>query len=148
MAEDNENGNTNVIAVDRNKVVFRCNISACMDLTGNTSFQIVMRLIPSKPPKYSDIGVELEYLLKCIPRIGIVYMAGETGSGKSTTLSSFIRYILEEDTHIQGNIITIEEPIGVPLQRDPVDIRLFLKAKYQSIFLLLHSLLKRSHETK
>jgi defect-in-organelle-trafficking protein DotB len=38
-------------------------------------------------------------------------MAGETGSGKSTTLSSFIRYILEEDTHIQGNIITIEEPI-------------------------------------
>ena len=70
-----------------------------------------MRLIPSKPPKYSDIGVELEYLLKCIPRIGIVYMAGETGSGKSTTLSSFIRYILEEDTHIQGNIITIEEPI-------------------------------------
>ena len=111
VAEDSENGNTNVIAVDRNKVVFRCNISACMDLTGNTSFQIVMRLIPSKPPKYSDIGVELEYLLKCIPRIGIVYMAGETGSGKSTTLSSFIRYILEEDTHIQGNIITIEEPI-------------------------------------
>lgn len=111
ITESTSNGNTNIVAVDRNKVVFRCNVSGCMDLTGNTSFQIVMRLIPSEPPKYSDIGLEESFVVKCIPRIGILYMAGETGSGKSTTLASVLRYTLEEETHIQGNILTLEEPI-------------------------------------
>ena len=78
---------------------------------GNTSAQIVMRMIPTDPPKYHDLGLSEELVRAATPRDGIVYVAGATGSGKTATFAAIIRYILEHDTAIKGNLITHEEPI-------------------------------------
>ncbi len=79
--------------------------------TGSLSFQIVMRTIPADPPHFSEIGLKESFVRKCCPNRGIYLVAGVTGSGKSTTLASTVRYILQNETDIQGNIITHEEPI-------------------------------------
>ncbi|WP_252618454.1 ATPase, T2SS/T4P/T4SS family [Acinetobacter pittii] len=111
ITTQNDESWLHVNAVEKEKIIFRCNVSACNDRTGNSSFQIVQRIIPSDPPTYDQIGLTEEFVLKAIPRLGITYVVGETGHGKSTTLASMVRYVYEEDTHIQGNIITLEEPI-------------------------------------
>lgn len=78
---------------------------------GGTSAQIVMRSIPTNPPNFKDLGLTEEIVRAATPRDGIVYVAGATGSGKTTTFAAIIRYILENDTPIKGNLITHEEPI-------------------------------------
>jgi len=65
----------------------------------NTSCQIVARTIPQDPPLPEQIGLTPELL------------ALMTGSGKTTTLASATRYIMENDTPIKGNLVTAEEPI-------------------------------------
>ena len=72
-----------------------------------------MRPLPDAPYKHSNIGIPLEFVEKCIVKDGIVIVAGATGEGKSTTIASVIRYILENETMIKGNIITHEDPIEV-----------------------------------
>lgn len=89
---------------------YRVNVVGTM-LRGTPSFQIVLRTIPSQPISYKDLGMDEDFVLRCCPTSGIVLIAGVTGSGKSTTLASIIRYILENWTPIRGNIITHEEPI-------------------------------------
>jgi defect-in-organelle-trafficking protein DotB len=78
---------------------------------GSTSCQIVMRTIPQDPPTPDQVGITPELLSLMTPRDGIVYLVGVTGSGKTTSLASTIRYTLENDTQIKGNFITGEEPI-------------------------------------
>lgn len=78
---------------------------------GGTSAQIVIRAIPTDPPKYNELGLSEDIMRAATPRDGIVYVAGATGSGKTTTFASIIRYILENDTPIKGNLVTHEEPI-------------------------------------
>ncbi|WP_323025706.1 ATPase, T2SS/T4P/T4SS family [Castellaniella sp.] len=95
---------------DRVRYRYRINASA-IAFHGQTSCQIVMRSIPRDPPNYSDLGLTEDLVRKACPRDGIVYVAGRTGSGKTTTFAAFIRYILENDTPIKGNFITHEEPI-------------------------------------
>lgn len=92
------------------RVNFRVNASA-ITIAGRESFQVVMRAIPSEPLHYSKIGLEKEFVHQCCPTNGIVIIAGETGSGKTTTLASIFREILEGDTLIKGNLLTHEEPI-------------------------------------
>lgn len=89
---------------------FRVNASPIM-FHGHTSCQIVMRAIPKDPPRYSGVGLTEELVRKACPENGIVYVAGSTGSGKTTTFASILRFILENDTPIRGNLITHEEPI-------------------------------------
>ncbi|MDB6014786.1 MAG: Type secretion system protein DotB [Gammaproteobacteria bacterium] len=78
---------------------------------GALSAQIVVRTIPDEPPTTEQVGLNEEILTAATPRDGIVYIAGATGSGKTTTFAAILRYILEHDTPIKGNIITAEEPI-------------------------------------
>lgn len=78
---------------------------------GATSAQIVIRSIPTEPPKPEQIGLSTDILVGATPRDGIVYVAGSTGSGKTTTFAAIIRHILEGDTPIKGNLVTYEEPI-------------------------------------
>jgi len=89
---------------------YRVNISPILYF-GGTSGQIVLRAIPNEPIPYHKLGLSEELVRDCIPHEGIVYVAGATGSGKTTTFSSIIRYILENDTPIKGNLLTHEEPI-------------------------------------
>src|SRR3954468_23881211 len=69
---------------------------------------IIMRVIPMRPPKFSDFN--LPDVLKEIVDIknGIVLVTGPTGSGKSSTLAALIDLINE--THYY-HIVTIEDPI-------------------------------------
>jgi len=69
---------------------------------------IVMRVIPARPPQWSDFN--LPPVLKEIAGIknGIVLVTGPTGSGKSTTLAAIIDLINETKAY---HIVTIEDPI-------------------------------------
>jgi twitching motility protein PilT len=69
---------------------------------------IVMRVIPPKPPQWSDYN--LPAVLKEIAGLknGIVLVTGPTGSGKSTTLAAIIDLINESKAY---HIVTIEDPI-------------------------------------
>jgi twitching motility protein PilT len=69
---------------------------------------IVMRVIPPRPPQWSDF--DLPPVLKEIAGLknGIVLVTGPTGSGKSTTLAAVIDLINETKAY---HIVTIEDPI-------------------------------------
>lgn len=69
---------------------------------------IVMRVIPVKPPSFSDFNLPAQ--LKEIADIknGIVLVTGPTGSGKSSTLAAIIDLINETKRY---HIVTIEDPI-------------------------------------
>jgi twitching motility protein PilT len=69
---------------------------------------IVMRVIPNRPPQWSDYN--LPDVLKEIVGLknGIVLVTGPTGSGKSTTLAAVIDLINESKAY---HIVTIEDPI-------------------------------------
>lgn len=72
------------------------------------TYAIVMRVIPQRPPQFSDF--DLPEQLKTIVELktGIVLVTGPTGSGKSTTLAAIIDLI--NDTKYY-HIVTIEDPI-------------------------------------
>jgi twitching motility protein PilT len=69
---------------------------------------IVMRVIPNRPPQWSDYN--LPVVLKEIAGLknGIVLVTGPTGSGKSTTLAAVIDLVNESKAY---HIVTIEDPI-------------------------------------
>ena len=69
---------------------------------------IVMRVIPPRPPQWSDFN--LPEVLREIVGIknGLVLVTGPTGSGKSSTLAAIID-LINETKHY--HIITIEDPI-------------------------------------
>lgn len=92
---------------------YRYEITACSSKDEENGVSVIMRPLPDAPYRYSDIGIPFEFVDKCIIKDGIVIVAGATGEGKSTTIASVIRYILENDTPIKGNIITHEDPIEV-----------------------------------
>ncbi|HEV3470015.1 MAG TPA: PilT/PilU family type 4a pilus ATPase [Pyrinomonadaceae bacterium] len=72
------------------------------------SHAIVMRVIPPRPPQWSDFN--LPEVLKEIVGLknGLVLVTGPTGSGKSTTLAAVIDLINESKAY---HIVTIEDPI-------------------------------------
>jgi twitching motility protein PilT len=69
---------------------------------------IVMRVIPPRPPNFSDFNLPEQ--LKEIAEIqnGIVLVTGPTGSGKSSTLAAVIDLINQLKYY---HIVTIEDPI-------------------------------------
>src|SRR6476620_7259836 len=69
---------------------------------------IIMRVIPMRPPRFSDFNLP-EQLKEIVDiKNGIVLVTGPTGSGKSSTLAAIIDLINE--THAY-HIVTIEDPI-------------------------------------
>ncbi|MFP3726485.1 PilT/PilU family type 4a pilus ATPase [Priestia filamentosa] len=75
---------------------------------GISGWSISMRLIPSTIPKFDSL--ELPNSIKQFTKLknGLVLVTGVTGSGKSTTLTSIIQLINEEQSK---RIITIEDPV-------------------------------------
>ncbi|HNT36093.1 MAG TPA: ATPase, T2SS/T4P/T4SS family, partial [bacterium] len=75
--------------------------------------KIVLRLLDKSrlPPGLSGIGLESreeKILLKvCTRPYGMILVTGPTGSGKSTTLYSFLKELATPDR----NVITIEDPV-------------------------------------
>lgn len=89
---------------------FRVNASPIYT-PGGTGVQIVLRRIPSDPPVHTEIGLPEPIIRMMTPKTGIVIVAGGTSTGKTTTFASVIRFILENETPIHGNLISHEDPI-------------------------------------
>src|SRR5215470_9398815 len=68
----------------------------------------VMRSIPSKKPKFEELGLPMVLEKLAMERRGMVLVTGITGSGKSTTLAAMISFM---NRHRNDHIITIEDPI-------------------------------------
>ena len=78
---------------------------------GGEAKQFVMRHIPAIPPTLDEVSFPDELRQEFAIQQGAFLIAGETGSGKTTTFAACIRDILEGNTPIQGNIVTYEQPI-------------------------------------
>jgi twitching motility protein PilT len=77
-------------------------------LRSKGNFGMVLRQIPNELLSLDKIGLP-DSILDIIRRPrGLVLVTGPTGSGKSTTLASMVDWI---NTHRDGHIITIEDPI-------------------------------------
>lgn len=97
---------------------FRINVTAGHH-EGDIGLQIVCRHIPAEPPTVATLGVEDAIVEESTPAQGAVVIAGETGSGKTTTLAALMRRVLEEPTAIHGNVITYEAPIEFVFEAVP-----------------------------
>jgi twitching motility protein PilU len=69
---------------------------------------IAMRYIPTEVPEFDTLGLPPVLKELIMHRRGLFLMVGPTGSGKTTTLASLIRYRANSRT---GHILTIEDPI-------------------------------------
>jgi twitching motility protein PilT len=72
------------------------------------SCAIVMRVIPTKIPEFSSLGLPVQLGEIANLRDGVVLVTGPRGSGKSSTLAALLDRINERQT---SHIITIEDPI-------------------------------------
>ena len=72
------------------------------------SVGIVMRLIPFEVSSVEELNLPPVIAEICEARRGMILVTGPTGSGKSTTIASMIRYI-NETRH--AHVITVEDPI-------------------------------------
>src|SRR6266849_384270 len=68
----------------------------------------VLRSIPSKKPKFEELGLPEVLEQLSMERRGLVLVTGITGSGKSTTLAAMVDFI---NRNRNDHIITIEDPI-------------------------------------
>ena len=82
---------------------FRCNV-----FMQKKGLSMVCRLIPGKFFTFQELGIPDRVLDLIKFKRGLILVTGPTGSGKSTTLSSFIHHI---NTTSCSHIITIEDPI-------------------------------------
>lgn len=80
---------------------------------GNAYYQrghlaIVLRLLPARIPAMAEIGSPVALRKLIGADRGLILVCGRTGSGKTTTLASFV----DEVNHQRGaHIITLEDPI-------------------------------------
>lgn len=69
---------------------------------------LVIRVINSVIPKFESLNLPKILLDLIMEKRGLILFVGGTGSGKSTSLASLIGH---RNTHSQGHIITIEDPV-------------------------------------
>ena len=68
----------------------------------------VFRTIPTKIPRFEELGLPAVMRQFCEAEKGLVLVTGPTGSGKSTTLAAMIDHLNET---MSGHILTLEDPI-------------------------------------
>ncbi len=105
--EEKDLSYTKQIGNGRGKRTFRFRVNVCLSKKG---VAIVMRRLRSVEPDPVNLGIpdELTRLILDSSAGGIIFIAGPTGSGKSTTLASIIAFLLKSRAL---NCITIEDPI-------------------------------------
>lgn len=69
---------------------------------------LVIRRIVSEIPSFSDLKLPKVLENLSMEKRGLILVTGMTGSGKSTSLAAMIDH---RNTHSEGHIITIEDPI-------------------------------------
>ena len=101
--EFEENPEMNLALMSRDIGRFRVNI-----FKQRGEVAMVARNIKTDIPNFKELGLP-DILTKLImQKNGIILFVGGTGSGKSTSLASLIDY---RNTHADGHIITIEDPV-------------------------------------
>ncbi len=105
--EEKDLSYTKQIGSGREKKTFRFRVNACLSKKG---VAIVMRRLKSVEPDPVNLGIpdNLIRLIMDSSAGGIIFIAGPTGSGKSTTLASIIAFLLQSRAL---NCVTIEDPI-------------------------------------
>lgn len=91
------------------RVRFRVNITPIL-ARGRDAAQITMRVLPSEPPKMTDLNIEKQIVDNFSPRQGMIVITGPTGSGKTTLLAAGMRMLLERPIGC-GKMLTYEAPI-------------------------------------
>lgn len=92
------------IAIDWDKSRIRINAHIQSAGVGLALRRLPERFIPTE-----DLGLPMEVVEGiCALRQGLVLVTGATGSGKSTTIASFIHHI---NQHHARHIVTIEDPV-------------------------------------
>lgn len=91
------------------RVRFRVNITPIL-ARGRDAAQITMRVLPSEPPRMTDLNIESQIIDNFAPRQGMVVITGPTGSGKTTLLAAGMRMLLERPVGC-GKMLTYEAPI-------------------------------------
>ncbi|MFH7408334.1 PilT/PilU family type 4a pilus ATPase [Acinetobacter variabilis] len=69
---------------------------------------MVIRIITTDIPSFQQLGLPASLQQVIMQKRGLVLVVGATGVGKSTTLAAMIDY---RNTHTEGHIITIEDPV-------------------------------------
>ena len=83
----------------------RVRLSAYMTTDG---IAVAVRLLPKQVPTLAELGAP-EFLEKLKPfRHGLVLITGATGSGKSTSMASWIDHV---NKHNEAHVVTLEDPI-------------------------------------
>lgn len=72
------------------------------------TYAIVMRVIPTTPPRWEDLNLPDPIRAVADLKNGIVLVTGPTGSGKTTTLAAVIDLINQTKKY---HVVTIEDPI-------------------------------------
>lgn len=72
------------------------------------SIALAFRLVDTQIPSPESLGIPNSVIDLYTKKRGLILVTGPTGSGKSTTLASFINVI---NTHREAHIITLEDPI-------------------------------------
>lgn len=99
-------------ALSEGERAHRFRVNVCLTKQG---IGVVMRRLKTIDPHPVKLGVPHEVIeMVSGTKNGIVFIAGVTGSGKSTTLASTIGYLAER--HCM-NIVTIEDPIEYEIPR-------------------------------
>ena len=95
---------------------FRVESAGC-EYMANTSARTVFRYLPTLVPRLENQnpGIAQDVIDALTPTKGMVLVVGSTGTGKSTLLAGFVRYIGERRPI---NIMTFEEPIEFVYRRE------------------------------
>ncbi|EKP0310275.1 type IV pilus twitching motility protein PilT [Aeromonas sp. 23P] len=91
----------------------RCN---AIKINGSSAYNLVARTINAIPPRPETLGIEKMILdISEVYTKGMILFCGATGTGKSTSLASLIRYLLEKEDR-DHHFIDIGAPIEYLMQ--------------------------------
>ncbi len=93
----------------RTRMRFRVNATAVL-ARGTDGGAVVARALPNKVKRLSEQSVEPEIVDACMPKEGLVLIAGGTGNGKSTLMAGMTRKMLE-DPNSHRAILEYSAPI-------------------------------------
>ncbi len=93
----------------RTRFRFRVNATAVL-AQGDDGGAVVARALPVRSRALSEQDVEPEIIQACMPRTGLVFIAGGTGNGKSTLQAGITRErLVDPDSHVA--ILEYSSPI-------------------------------------
>lgn len=111
------NFNYQIMLDDDYIIRFRLNATACLGGRGTSDgIVLVIRTIPGEVPTASQLDIPHDILMATQGDVGIFFVTGPTGSGKSTTLAGIVSEIA---TTKRKHIITYESPIEFDLKQIP-----------------------------